>query len=429
MHTSSSYPNIHSGGSELTDLTSKPSWMYDLPPNSDGTYGGSALVESTSATSTSIYNQAHASIEKIGTGNSSRLSRRPFARTSTTRTSTARSDVSRLPDLEPGYSVVYGGNHHITKYPPPSSIPTGTSTYDSSSIVTLTADGPRIDYTHDAYGVRNATSGVISLPEIQKELPDEWVAVTSKLNACTFFYNTRTKKTQWHRPFRAAYPAPPPLPDPPPPVCHHNQCKSYSFCTVIGPQMPTDEDLNYRSMEHDLVSIDFATALMRFGPRVLLYKILMASVVHCFETWHENAIQSRIDREHLHFNMACKIQAQYRRVLVEREMIDRIREYKKRLKCADFPDIRDEMKHMIENMSDDTRSWFLPFTGAYLQRVIHSHVKKKQPKCCINSQVEGKGCIQPKFLTQKNGYCVNCNFAVRFPAKAALRMVLASMGE
>jgi len=175
-------------------------------------------------------------------------------------------------------------------------------------------------------------------------------------------------------------------------------------------------------MEHDLVSIDFATALMRFGPRVLLYKILMASVVHCFETWHDNAIQSRVDREKLHFLMATKIQSQYRRVLVEKEMIERVREYKKRLKCADFPDIRTEMKALIENMSDETRSWFVPFTGKYLDRVIGASKKKAKPKNC-----QTESCIQPPYLTQKNGLCVQCNYFIRFPNKAALARVMANM--
>ena len=424
MRTSQSLHSL--GGSELyDDLTTKPSWMYSPGGsgltfvNSSASYSHSSpppFSPSSSAVrrqeNVRIYNQSLARIEHVSTGSSSRLSRRPFARTT--------GSASKLSNA--GYSVMYGGNHHITKHPPPSAVPTGASTFGSRSIVSMTSDGPRIDYAQDRFGIRNATSGVINAPAIQPELPDEWVAVTSKLNSMTFFYNTRTKETRWNRPFRAAYPASPPPSPPPPPICNHDRCKSYGFCCEIGPHLPTDEDLNIRNMEHDLVSIDFATALMRFGPRVLLYKILMASVVHCFETWHDNAIQSRVDREKLHFLMATKIQSQYRRVLVEKEMIERVREYKKRLKCADFPDIRTEMKALIENMSDETRSWFVPFTGKYLDRVIGASKKKAKPKNC-----QTESCIQPPYLTQKNGLCVQCNYFIRFPNKAALARVMANM--
>ena len=177
-------------------------------------------------------------------------------------------------------------------------------------------------------------------------------------------------------------------------------------------------------MEHDLVSIDFATALMKFGPRVLLYKILMASVVHCYETWQAFAVASRIARELKEFNAAATLQANWRRVLVEKEMIDRIREYKKRLKCADFPDIRTEMKVMIETMSEETRNWYLPFTANYLNRVIKGTQKKKLRKC-LNA--EENGCIQPSYLTQKNGLCQRCNYFIRFPERAALQRVMEGM--
>jgi hypothetical protein len=295
-------------------------------------------------------------------------------------------------------------------------------TAGGSSIVTITTDGPRIDYPRDIYGVRNPTSGVLSLPNIQPELPDEWVAVTSKLNSQTFFFNTRTKHAQWSRPFREAYPSKPPPPPPKPPICAHDRCKALQFCCEIGPHLPTDEDLKYRNMEHDIVSMDFATALMRYGPKVLLYKILMASVIRCYETWHKFAVKSREDREFLYFTCAAKIQAQCRRVLVENQMLERIREYKKRLKCADFPDIREEISAMVKNMTDATREWYIPFTSNYLTRVVGNAKKKPKPKKCLEEI-----CNQPAFMTQKNGYCVQCNYDKRFPEKAALRRIMAGM--
>ena len=103
-------------------------------------------------------------------------------------------------------------------------------------------------------------------------------------------------------------------------------------------------------------------------------------------------------------------------------MKERIREYKKRLKCADFIDIRMEIKEMIENMSDTTRDWYLPFTGNYLQRVIGNSKKKLKEKKCLEEI-----CNQPAFLTQKNGFCVQCNYDKRFPEKAALRRIMAGM--
>ena len=465
MRSSLSTPTLR-GGSEiiLDDLTKQPSWMYNHQPHNsalpspsqeenDFMFSTISTTPSTPLTNSyhhhrsvhssrdgsALYQHAMHTIEDVGTGGSSRQSRQPFEHT-TRLTSSERWNLEHVVDREDlrsrrgisskklntaGHHVMYGGISRLTTNPPPSAVPVtagaGSSSY-SSSIVTITTDGPRIDYSNDIYGIKNATSGVISVPSIQKKLPEEWIAVTSKLNSQTFFYNVRTKQTQWSRPFRLAYPAKPPPPPPPKPICTHDECKALSFCSIIGPHLPTEEDLLYRNMEHDIISMDFATALMRYGPKVLLYKILMGSVIRCYETWQKFTIQSKINRNALQYISSTKIQAQYRRLLVLKQMKERIREYKKRLKCADFIDIRMNIKEMIENMSDTTRDWYLPFTGNYLQRVIGNSKKKLKSKKCLEEI-----CNQPAIMTQKNGFCVQCNYDKRFPEKAAMRRIMAGM--
>jgi hypothetical protein len=424
--------SLHGGGSALqsdvvNDLTMKPSWMYDLPQggselsNDHHQYNLNQLSKSTNfhrrtiTTSSQLSNAGYAAMynnrHRLSHSSLSSLSRRHQSLSSIT-------SIDPRDSMTPMTAVtrVHMGHPYQRSLPYD-----GSSTYNTST-VTMTSDGPRIDFPYDAYGVRNPTSGVVSIDDIQNELPSEWVAVTSSQNSQTFFYNTRTERVSWARPFREEYPAPPPPPPPPPKICHHGRCKGSDFCFEIGPQLPTDNDLLNRNMSHDLVSIDFGTALMKFGPKVLLYKILMANVLHCFETWHVNALKSREDRELLEFNSAALIQAHWRRMMVEAAMIERIREYKKRLKCYDFPDIRNELKEMVSNMSEDTRNWYLPFTANYLKRVIGHSKSKTKPKKCLNSI--DNGCIQPAYLTQENGYCQRCNYFKRFPEKAALQRVM-----
>ena len=466
MNHSYSTGSIPLGGSALSDTFAKPSWRY-LPatPTSSAHDGGSAIEYSidsrrplsskTLHKDASRYNTTTTSSQLSTAGYTAMYGNNPShhhnppshhhnpsniistrrsaannSRSSTTSGSTSTRHhmghpyQPRSPPLTPSTSAYIGnssfyhnGHNRSTTTHDGSSM---TTDGPQQSILSMTADGPRIDYPHDAYGVRNATSGVIARNMVQAELPQEWVAITSKQNSQTFFYNTRTKRVSWARPFREEYPEQPPPPPPPPPICRHDQCRGSPFCFEIGPHLPTDEDLITRNEEHDIVAIDFATALMKFGPKVLLYKILMASVTHCWDTWHAYAIASRKARELLHFNSATLIQAHYRRVLVQEQMIERIREYKKRLKCADFPDIRQQMREMIDGMREGTRDWYLPYTGNYMKRVIGGSKKKPAPQKCRNSD---SGCIQPAYMTQTNGLCRQCNFFIRFPERAALQKV------
>ena len=268
----------------------------------------------------------------------------------------------------------------------------------------------------------NSTTGVLSLEAAKKNLPGDWIAVSSHRNDQTFFYNVRTKKAQWTKPWRELPPDPPPPPPPPPPVCDHDECNGLSFCQKIGPKFPTDTDLDIRASEHDLVSMDFSTALMVHGPKILLAKVLLANVLSCFERWREGVKIIIHEREELRRRSATLIQANWRRVMVMNSLFERYREYQRRLKCHDFPDIRQELKLLVTNMSQETAKWFDDFKRSYMNTAVGRKKKRYVPEKCARET-----CNQPGFLVQKNGFCRQCNYFDRFPKKAALGTVKSAM--
>ena len=290
----------------------------------------------------------------------------------------------------------------------------------------LLSDGSvRLDWQGEHYRHprrANSTTGVLSLPEANKKLPADWIAVSSHRNNQTFFYNTRTRKAQWTKPFRELPPDPPSPPPPPPPVCDHAGCKGLSFCSLIGPKIPTDDDLEIRANEHDLVSMDFSLALMMHGPKILLAKVLLANVLHCFERWREGAKMIKHEREELHRRSATIIQANWRRYTVMISLFERYREYRRRLKCHDFPDIRAELKQLLTAMPPETAKWFADFKGSYMKQMVGKKKKTFVPEKCARDT-----CNQPGYLVQKNGLCRQCNFFDRFPEKASLGAVKNAM--
>lgn len=267
-----------------------------------------------------------------------------------------------------------------------------------------------------------STTGVLALSEVSKNLPPDWIAVSSHRNNQTFFFNTRTRKAQWTKPWRELPADLPPPPPPPKPVCNHAECKGLSFCQRVGPKFPTDDDLDIRASEHELVSMDFSLALMMHGPKILLAKILLANVLYCFEQWREGAKINKHEREELLRRSATLIQAHWRRVMVINSLFERYREYHRRLKCHDFPDIRAELKQLLTAMPTDTAEWFVDFKGSYMKQMVGNKKKTYVPDVCGNET-----CNQPGYLVQKNGLCRQCNYFARFPEKAALGTVTSAL--
>ena len=299
----------------------------------------------------------------------------------------------------------------------PASLPTPSITQEGSMI---RLDWPGEHYRHPR--LQASTTGVLALSHASKGLPPDWIAVSSHRNNQTFFFNTRTKKAQWTKPWRELPPDPPPPPPPPKPVCDHTGCKGLSFCERIGPKFPTDAELDIRASEHDLVSMDFSLALMMHGPKILLAKVLLANVLHCFEKWREGAKINKREREELRRLSATLIQAHWRRVMVMNSLFERYREYRRRLKCHDFPDIRAELKQLLTAMPTETAVWFAQFKGSYMKQMVGKKKKPYVPDSCGNET-----CNQPGYLVQKNGLCRQCNYFARFPEMASLGTVKSAM--
>ena len=289
----------------------------------------------------------------------------------------------------------------------------------------ISSPSVRFDHPGESWNRRSTTTGVQSRTHGRTLPGSEWVAVRSKRNNQTFYYHVRTHRVTWIKPWRDELPAPLPPPPPDPPVCRHPECRGAShgrhgICLRFGPQIANDEDLRIRANKHGVAALEFGQALIMHGPKIILAKILFGNAEHCFQMWRAGAKEKKRLREELHFRSAAKIQAQYRRCLVEAQMRERIREYKRRLKCADFPDIRAQMKQLLTyELPENTKEWFLSWSASYMQRSLgRAKPPKRRPTGCAND-----ACQQPPLCVQTNGFCVRCNYLVRFPDKANLMLV------
>ena len=255
------------------------------------------------------------------------------------------------------------------------------------------------------------------------KLPEGWVEVVSKRNNKTFYYNVNTHRAMWSRPFRTDD-----VPIHAGLRLSNEQLEGrqllQSLSIVEHQQAPhTDKDLLARAAQTEIAEMEFSTAMLRYGPRVLLARVLLKYEITYFNLWRENARLQREERIRKIHAAATRIQAGARRKLVLMNLEERRKEYIKRLKCHDFPDIRMELVEVEAEMSNSMRQWFETFKSSYLKKSMSAkQPPRKKPKC------KSEDCLRPYFLVQKNGYCVECNFVMRNPEKAATAKVLARMG-